>query len=132
MNDLLRIMHSPRRSGWVSRLLVVTACLLIGVRMVGGFICNTCYLDFEQSKSRSFHLHGGGDREPCHHGQPEASPLIQWACTVMQDESAFVLPEIPRLPVVISSFESLVLLLVSYRTLSPITAHGRGPPAGLF
>ena len=104
----------------------------LGVRMVGGFICNTCYLDFEQPKSRSFHLHGGGDREPCHHGKPEASPLIQWACTVMQDESAFVLPEIPRLPVVISFFESLVLLLVSYRTLFPIAAHGRGPPAGSF
>ncbi|HMZ56495.1 MAG: hypothetical protein JSR64_07895 [Nitrospira sp.] len=132
MNDLLCIMHTSRRSGWASRLLIVMACLLIGVRLVGGFICNTCYLDFEQPKSRSFHLHGGGDREPCHHGQPEASPLIQWACTVMQDESAFVLPDIPRLPVVISRFVALGLLLISYRTLFPIAAHGRGPPAGLF
>ncbi|HMU32042.1 MAG TPA: hypothetical protein PLY42_18810 [Nitrospira sp.] len=132
MIDLLRIMHSSRRSDWISRLLAVMACLLIGVRLVGGFVCNTCYLDFEKPASRSFHLHGGGDREPCHHGQPEASPLIQWACTVMQDESAFVLPDIPRLPVVISLFVPLVLLLVSYRTLFPIAAHGRGPPAGRF
>jgi hypothetical protein len=57
MNDLLCIMHTSRRSGWASRLLIVMACLLIGVRLVGGFICNTCYLDFEQPKSRSFHRH---------------------------------------------------------------------------
>ncbi|MFO0720827.1 MAG: hypothetical protein U0319_08850 [Nitrospira sp.] len=132
MINVFLIMHSSRRSDWISRLLAVMACLLIGVRLVGGFVCNTCYLDFEKPASRSFHLHGGGDREPCHHGQPEASPLIQWACTVMQDESAFVLPDIPRLPVVISLFVPLVLLLVSYRTLFPIAAHGRGPPAGRF
>lgn len=132
MNDLLRLIHSSRRSGWISRLLAVIACLLIGARLVGGFICNTCYLDFEQPKGRSFYLHGGGDREPCHHGQPEASPFTQWACTVMQDESAFVLPDIPRLPVVVSLFVPLVLLLVPYCTLFPIAAHGRGPPAGLF
>jgi hypothetical protein len=47
---------------------------------------------------------------------------------VTQDETAFILPDIPRLPLVVSEFVPLVLLLLSYRTLFQIVAHGRGPP----
>jgi hypothetical protein len=46
----------------------------------------------------------------------------------MQDETAFILPDIPRLPVVVSFFVSLFLLVVSYANRLPITAHGRSPP----
>ena len=117
-----------RRSNLAPKTAVIVACLLIVIRVVAGFVCHTCFLDFEQPTSRSFHLHAGGDRDPCHHGQAEASPLTTWACTVTQDETAFILPDIPRLPLVVSEFVPLVLLLLSYRTLFQITAHGRGPP----
>ena len=117
-----------RRSSPVPRSAVVVACLLVVIRVVAGFVCHTCFVDFEKPTSRSFHLHAGGDHEPCHHGQAEASPLVTWACTVTQDETAFILPDIPRLPVMVSEFVLLVLLLLSYRTLFQIVAHGRGPP----
>ena len=117
-----------RRSNLAPKTAVIVACLLIVIRVVAGFVCHTCFLDFEQPTSRSFHLHAGGDRDPCHPGQAEASPLTTWACTVTQDETAFILPDIPRLPLVVSEFVPLVLLLLSYRTLFQITAHGRGPP----
>ena len=117
-----------RRSNLAPQTAVIVACLLIVIRVVAGFVCHTCFIDFEKPTSRSFHLHAGGDRDPCHHGQAEASPLTTWACTVTQDETAFILPDVPRLPLVVSEFVPLVLLLLSYRTLFQITAHGRGPP----
>ncbi|CBK40432.1 protein of unknown function [Nitrospira defluvii] len=117
-----------RRSSLAPRTAVAVACLLAVIRVVAGFVCHTCFVDFEKPASRSFHLHAGGDHDPCHHGQAEASPLVTWACTVTQDETAFILPDIPRLPVVVSEFVPLVLLLLSYRTLFQIVAHGRGPP----
>ena len=117
-----------RRSNLAPQTAVIVACLLIVIRVVAGFVCHTCFVDFEKPTSRSFHLHAGGDRDPCHHGQAEASPLTTWACTVTQDETAFILPDIPRLPLVVSEFVTLVLLLLSYRTLFQIVAHGRGPP----
>ena len=117
-----------RRSNLAPQTAVIVACLLIVIRVVAGFVCHTCFIDFEKPASRSFHLHAGGDRDPCHHGQAEASPLTTWACTVTQDETAFILPDIPRLPLVVSEFVPLVLLLLSYRTLFQIVAHGRGPP----
>ena len=117
-----------RRSNLAPQTAVIVACLLIVIRVVAGFVCHTCFVDFEKPTSRSFHLHAGGDRDPCHHGQAEASPLTTWACTVTQDETAFILPDVPRLPLVVSEFVPLVLLLLSYRTLFQIVAHGRGPP----
>ncbi len=117
-----------RRSNLAPQTAAIVACLLIVIRVVAGFVCHTCFVDFEKPTSRSFHLHAGGDRDPCHHGQAEASPLTTWACTVTQDETAFILPDIPRLPLVVSEFVTLVLLLLSYRTLFQIVAHGRGPP----
>ena len=59
-----------------------------------------------------------------------ASLWIVWACSVNEDESAFVLPEIPRLPVLVSFFVPLLFLWVRYRSLIPIAANGRGPPLG--
>ncbi|MFO0720829.1 MAG: hypothetical protein U0319_08860 [Nitrospira sp.] len=101
------VLFPHRRSGLAPQAAVAVACLLIAIRVVAGFLCHTCFIDFEKPTSRSFHLHAGGDHEPCHHGQAEASPLITWACTVTQDETAFILPEIPRLPLLVSLFVSL-------------------------
>lgn len=131
VNELLHIMSLRGRTGRAPSLLFFVACLLVAIRVAAGFVCHTCFIDFEKPTSRSFHLHAGGDRDPCHHGQAEASPLTTWACTVTQDETAFILPDIPRLPVVVSAFVSLVLLLLSYRTLFEIAAYGRGPPVVL-
>ena len=122
------LLSQHRRSSLVPRTAVAVACLLVVIRVIAGFVCHTCFVDFERPTSRSFHLHAGGDRDPCHHGQAEASPLTTWACTVTQDETAFIIPEVPRLPLVVSAFVPLVLLLLSYRTLFEIAAHGRGPP----
>ncbi len=128
VNKLLHIMSLRERARRAPSMLFVVACLLVAIRVVAGFVCHTCFVDFEKPASRSFHLHAGGDRDPCHHGQAEASPLTTWACTVTQDETAFILPDVPRLPIVVSEFVPLLLLLLSYRTLFQIAAHGRGPP----
>lgn len=132
MNEFLRAMHAIDRSGRTSRLVALIACLLIGIRFAAGIVCSTCFTDWEQAKTRAFYLHSGWDRSQCHHGLVPASPWILWACSVNEDESAFVLPEIPRVPVVVSVFVSVVLLFVSYRTLPLIAAHGRGPPISRF
>lgn len=131
VNDVLHIMPLRGRTGRAPSMLFVVSCLLVAIRVVAGFVCHTCFVDFERPTSRSFHLHAGGDRDPCHHGQAEASPLTTWACTVTQDETAFILPDVPRLPIVVSEFVPLVVLLLSYRTLFQIAAHGRGPPVVL-
>jgi hypothetical protein len=107
---------------------LAVACLLIAIRLIAGFLCHTCFIDFEKPTSSSFHLHAGGDRDPCHHGQAEASPLVTWACTVTQDESAFILPDIPRLPLLVSLFVSLTVLALSFGGRPLVVAHGRGPP----
>lgn len=108
---------------------MLLACLLVSIRLLGWFICTTCFTDFEKPKTRNFHLHSGGDSDPCHHGQvTTTSPLVAWACTVTADESAFVLPEVPRLPIIVSLLFLLVLLVVSSPGRSLIAAHGRGPP----
>lgn len=125
-------MPTPRRSNQTSRLIVLVACLLVSIRFVAGFVCHTCFLDFEKPVTRSFHLHAGGDLNPCHHGRVEASPLIAWACTVTQDESAFIMPDVPRLPVMVSFFVPLFLLVISYADRLLIAAHGRSPPSFRF
>ena len=132
MSHGFHVLHVRQRDGQGPLLLLLVACLLISIRVVAGFVCFTCFTDFEKPTNRSFHLHAGGDQNPCHHGKVEASPLISWACAVTQDESAFILPEIPQLPVSVSVFVPLVLLLVSYRTLFLIAATGRGPPFSLI
>jgi hypothetical protein len=122
-------MHDSRRAGQVSRLVALQACLLACIQLVAGVVCSTCFNEFEQPTVRTSYLHSGGDHHACHHGRAQLTPLVAWSCDVTQDDTAFVLPEIPRLPVVVSVFVPLVLLLVSYRTLPLIAAHGRGPPA---
>lgn len=104
------------------------ACVLVGIRLVASFVCSTCLHEFEEPPDRAFYLHAG-DQDACHHGRAQASPLVGWACGVTQDESAFVLPDIPRLPVLISQFVLWILLLVTYRGLPLIAAVGRSPPA---
>lgn len=121
-------MHMLRRSEGTSRLLVLLASVLIGIRLTADLLCATCFNELETSKFRSFYLHEGNDRDRCHHGKPAGSPLTQWACSVKQDDQAFLLPEIPRLPIVVSSVALVVSLQVSYLSVSIITAHGRGPP----
>ena len=120
-------MHMLRRSEEASRALVLLACLLIGIRLAAAFLCSTCFHEFEQSPDRRFYLHAG-DHDACHHGRAQASPLVGWACGVTQDESAFVLPDIPRLPVLISHLVPWILIPITYRGLPLITAVGRGPP----
>ena len=111
-----------------TRIGIVVASLLIVIHLVAGFVCHTCFFDFEKPKTRSFHLHSGDDQNPCHHGRSEVNPLTGWACSVMQDDPAFILPGIPRLPAVVSLFVPLVPLLISQADRPLVTAHDRGPP----
>jgi len=127
VNAIFRNMFLSRHFGRRSRLGAL-ACLLVSIRLVAGVICSTCILPEEVQQDRVAHLHGVGDREPCSHGRAQAGPIAQWACTVTQDESAFILPDIPRLPVLVSFLVPLVLLWPSYRSLALIAANGRGPP----
>lgn len=129
MPNLFRLMHDQRRFGQASRLVVLLACLLAGIRLVAGVVCSTCFNEFDQPPVRTFHLHGGGDHHACHHGRAQLTPLVAWACSVNEDDPAFVLPEIPRMPIAVSVFVPLALLLMSYRTRSLIAAQSRGPPA---
>ncbi len=112
----------------MTSLLAVMACLLVGIQLVAGLVCSTCFNEFEQPPIRTFHLHGGGDHEACHHGRAQTSPLVNWACSVTQDDTAFLLPDVPPMPVVVSFLIPLVLLPISFRSISLITAQGRGPP----
>ena len=128
VNDIFRLMSLRGRTGRTPSLLLLLACLLVAIRLAAGFVCVTCFTDFEKPTSRSFHLHAGGDLNPCHHGRVEAGPLINWACTVTQDDTAFILPDVPLLPVVVSLFVPLLLLVVSYGNRLLIVAHGRSPP----
>jgi len=128
VNDFLRAMHATDRSGRTPRLVALLACLLIAIRVAAGIVCSTCFSDWEPAKTRAFYLHSGWDRDRCHHGLAPVSPWIIWACSVNEDDPAFVLPEIPHLPVLVSFFVPLVLVWLSYRSLAPVAANGRGPP----
>lgn len=128
MNCGAAVRHFSRTAGGVPSAIWVVACLLVMVRLIAGFVCHTCFFDFERPQARSFHLHTGGDLNPCHHGRVEADPLTDWACAVMQDDPAFIAPEIPRLPLIVSFLVLLVVPAVSYVNRSAIAAHGRGPP----
>jgi hypothetical protein len=121
-------MHMLRPSEGASRFLILFACLLIGIRLTADLICATCFNEIETSTSRAFYLHGGIDRDRCHHGKPAGSPLTRWACSVKQDDQAFLLPEVPRLSFVVSAVALVAPIQVSYLNVSTITAHGRGPP----
>ena len=128
MLHAFQFMHPLRRSEGASRFLVLLTCALIGIRLTADLLCATCFNELETSTSRSFYLHEGTDRDRCHHGKPAGSPLAQWACSVKQDDQAFLLPEVPRLSVVVSAVALVVPLQVSYLSVSTFPAHGRGPP----
>lgn len=128
MLHALRFLNSARRFGRGPFLLCLLACLLIGSRLAGEFVCYTCFGDLEAPKTRTFHLHGGGDQERCHHGRADIDPLRLWGCKVNENDPAFVLPEIPRMPVILSVLVPFVLLFVSYRNIVAIAVHSRGPP----
>lgn len=131
MNRGASARHLFRTTGAVPSAIWLVACLLISIRLVAGFVCHTCFFDLEEPTNRSFHLHAGGDQEPGHHGRVESDPLVNWACAVTQDESAFILPESPRPPVMVSGFVPPVPLPVSHVDRPLVTAHGRGPPISL-
>lgn len=128
MNGVWRSMHGARQTTRGPLLAVSIVCALIAIRLAAAIVCATCFTELETPATRNFHLHGGGDREPCHRGQVEARPLVNWACSVNQDDNAFILPEIPRLPVVVVLFVPLVVWFASYRSLLLISATGRSPP----
>ncbi|MBP8116787.1 MAG: hypothetical protein KAY09_03560 [Nitrospira sp.] len=125
---MLRHLHSHRRSAQASRAVVLLASLLIGIRLAAGIIHAACYVDWEKPNARSFYLHSGGDHDRCHHGQVPPDPWAEWGCEASQDEPGFTLPEIPRLPPLVSWFAPLSLFLISCRSFSLIAAHGRSPP----
>lgn len=114
------------------RYAVVLALFLIGIRLVAGFLHVSCFNEMERPSARSFHLHAGGDRVPCHHGKAPTSPLSDWACSVNQDESAYILPEVPLLPLVAALFLLFLLFRFSFGSRSAIVPHGRGPPRHLL
>lgn len=128
MTETVRYFQQNRRTPRSTRAAVLLALSLIAIRLVAEFFCATCFVTLEKPTTRSFYLHAGGDHDPCHHGKAAAHPLIDWACAVTFDDSAFVLPEVPRLPVVVSAFVPLALLVISYSILSLIAARGRSPP----
>ena len=67
-------------------------------------------------------------KQPLSKREVEVDPVTAWACQVNKDEPACVLPEIPRLPVLVSFFVPLILLMWSYPGRPLVAAHGRGPP----
>lgn len=127
MSYVLRSMHRSPQCKETSLFLVLLACVLSSIRLAALFLCSTCFHEFEQLPERMFYLHAG-DHDACHHGRAQASPLVGWACGVTQDETAFVLPDIPRLPVLTSQFVPWICLPSTYHGFSLIAAVGRGPP----
>lgn len=128
MFHALRFIHQPQPSGRTSSLLALMACTLVSIRLLADVICATCFNEIERPPVRSFHLHAGGDREGCHHGRAQPSPLVEWACSVTQDDSAYVLPEVPRLLFLVSALALFTGVVLSWPTTSLIAAVGRGPP----
>ncbi|MBX3236391.1 MAG: hypothetical protein KF814_09575 [Nitrospiraceae bacterium] len=132
MTSMLRSIHACRDVRRVPLLTLMVTCLLVGIRLTAALVCATCFTELEKPPTRTFHLHAGGDRDPCHHGQAPATPWVEWACSVNQDDSAFLLPEISRLPILVSTLVPFFLPLVSYRSFASIAANGRAPPPYSF
>ena len=110
------------------RAILWLACFLACIRLIAVGICSTCFDEFETPTSRAFYLHDGSDHDACHHGRAPVGPWVAWACEITQDDAGFVLPDIPRLPVIVSFFVPLTLLVLSYAGRAPISAKGRSPP----
>lgn len=110
------------------RVLLWLACLLICIRVIAVGVCSTCFDEFETPTSRAFYLHDGSDHDACHHGRAPVGPWVAWACEITQDDAGFVLPDIPRLPGIVSFFVPLTFLVMSYADRAPVSAKGRSPP----
>ncbi|MCE7977172.1 MAG: hypothetical protein DYH03_08500 [Nitrospira sp. NTP1] len=114
-----RCIHQSAPVSRSAQAVALLALLLIAIRLVAGFVCSTCFNEIERPDTRSFHLHGGGDLDPCHHGRATAHPL---------DDPAVVLPDVPQLFLVVSFLAVAVPLIVPFRGRFLIAATGRGPP----
>lgn len=124
----LRRVSNTRRDGRTTPPVFLLACLLIGIRLFAGAISETCFFDLEPPAARTVHFHGANDHAHCHHGRFNVAPLVAWACSACKDANAYTLPEVPRLPILVSFFVPLFLLIVSFGHRPLIAAHGRGPP----
>lgn len=128
MTDTVRAFQQDRRTPRSTRAAVLLAVSLIAIRLIAAIVCATCFTELETPLQRSFHIHSGNDHDPCHRGQASPTPLVNWACWVNQDDDAYVLPEVLRLPVIVSVLIPLVLFDVSYRGRPLISSTGRSPP----
>ncbi|SLM49318.1 conserved protein of unknown function [Nitrospira japonica] len=128
VTDLLRYLHRHTREGRKALPVFLLACLLIGIRLIAGTISEACFFDLELTADRTVHLHSANDHAHCNHGRFNVAPLVAWACSVCKDVNAYTLPEVPRLPILVSFFVPLFLLVVSFGRRPLIAAHGRGPP----
>lgn len=124
----LRQVLNTSRDGRTTPPAFLLACLLIGIRLLAGTVSETCFFDIEPPATGTFHIHSADDHAHCHHGRFNVTPLVAWACSACKDVDGYTLPEIPRLPILVSFFVPLVLLVVSFGSQSLIVAHGRGPP----
>jgi len=123
----IRCIHQSAPVSRSAQAAALLALLLITIRLVAGFLCSTCFNEIERPDTRSFHLHSGGDLDPCHHERATAHPLIKWACAVTVDDPAVVLPDVLQLSLVVSVLVVAVLPIVPFRGRSLIAATGRGP-----
>ncbi|MGB4069855.1 MAG: hypothetical protein WBK08_17635, partial [Nitrospira sp.] len=75
MKNVFRLLHASRCHSRGPQWLGWLAVLLVTTRLAAGFLCASCFNEIEQPTTRSFHLHAGDDRTPCHHGKTTPSPL---------------------------------------------------------
>lgn len=109
--------------------LALLACLLVGIRLAAEFGCHTCFFDVEKLASRTtLHIHAADSHSHCQHGKPTLPLFVEWACMANQDDQGFLLPDTPRLSVLVSFLALLVLPVLSFSGRPLIAAHGRGPP----
>jgi len=128
VNLTLRGFSVDRRRGRACTSIIVLACLLIGIRLLAGAISEICFFDLEVPPVRTVHIHSAGDHDHCHHGRYSVPPLLAWACSACKDAGEFTLPDIPHLPILVSFFVPLFLLVLSFGSRPLIAARGRGPP----
>ena len=128
MNLTLRGFSVDRRRGRARTSIIVLACLLIGIRLLAGAISEICFFDLEVPPVRTVHIHSAGDHDHCHHGRYSVPPLLAWACSACKDAGEFTLPDSPHLPILVSFFVPLFLLVLSFGSRPLIAARGRGPP----
>lgn len=128
MKDALASLSPAPRVGQTSLPIVLLVCLLVGIRLMAESISASCFFDLQTPTARTFHIHGVGVHAHCDHGRYKVSPLVDWACSVCKDADGYALPQIPRLPILVSFFVPLFFPVVSFGSRALIVPHGRGPP----